>query len=207
MGKNASSTRTRGSRGSGSKGLHILVPSHDGHLYVIDGLKGCAERVDVGEHIYSMPLADDVTGDGFLDIILGTMNGQVLVLETEIPYHPMNSWSSFPKHRVNGFTHGGSGVSVPLFQKRLFEQVSQVKSGNVLPITIDIWDVKHTSTENQKYTITVSRGTNAAASILEVNFFLCFSDVCRCANHPIDRLSLQNQGVTSSTSLWSLQNR
>ena len=62
---------------SSDLGLHILVPSHDGHVYVIDGKKRCAERIDVGEHIYSVPLADDVTGDGYLDIVLGTMNGQV----------------------------------------------------------------------------------------------------------------------------------
>jgi hypothetical protein len=37
-------------------GLHLLVPSFDGHLYIIDGVKGCAERVDVGEHIVSIPL-------------------------------------------------------------------------------------------------------------------------------------------------------
>ena len=76
------------------------------------------ERIDTGEHIYSMPLVDDVTGDGYMDVILGTMNGQVLVLETLVPYHPMNAWSSFPKDRGNGFTHGATGVSVPLFQKR-----------------------------------------------------------------------------------------
>ena len=50
---------------------------------------------------------DDVTDDGFLDLVVGTMNGQVLVLETMVPYHSMNTWSSFPKHRFNGFTHGG----------------------------------------------------------------------------------------------------
>ena len=63
----------------GGLGLHIVVPSHDGHVYVIDGRKGCAERIDTGEHIYSMPLAEDVTGDGYLDLVLGTMNGQVMV--------------------------------------------------------------------------------------------------------------------------------
>ena len=35
-----------------SLGLHIVVPSYDGHVYVIEGRMGCAERVDIGEHIY-----------------------------------------------------------------------------------------------------------------------------------------------------------
>ena len=58
--KNSSSTHSsvnkKRNRDNGSKGLHIIIPAHDGHIYVIDGLKGCAERIDVGEHIYSMPL-------------------------------------------------------------------------------------------------------------------------------------------------------
>merc|ERR1711871_1182924 len=148
---------TEKSSSSSDLGLHILVPSHDGHVYVIDGKKGCAERIDVGEHIYSVPLADDVTGDGYLDIVLGTMNGQVLVLETLVPYHPMNSWSSFPKDRGNGFTLGATGVSVPLSQRQVFQQVSQVKSGNTLSMTIDIWDKNHKNPENQKYIVSISR--------------------------------------------------
>merc|ERR1719231_2111076 len=117
-----------------------------------------------------MPLADDVTGDGYMDLVIGTMNGQVLVLETLIPYHPMNAWSSFPKDRGNGFTHGATGISVPLFQKRLFEQVSQVKSGNILSMTIDIWDVNHKSEENQNYVVTISRGTNTIETLLKKEF-------------------------------------
>ena len=38
--------------GSKSKGLHIVVPSFDGHIYVIEGMLKCAERIDIGEHIY-----------------------------------------------------------------------------------------------------------------------------------------------------------
>ena len=128
------------------------------------------ERIDTGEHIYSMPLVDDVTGDGYMDVILGTMNGQVLVLETLVPYHPMNAWSSFPKDRGNGFTHGATGVSVPLFQKRQFEQVSQVKSGNKLSMTIDIWDLNHKDAEKQLYTVTIRRGTNTAEVLLKEDF-------------------------------------
>ena len=104
-GKKDRSSRTRS--GSGAKGLHIVIPSYDGHVYIIDGVKGCAERVDVGEHVYSMPLFDDVTGDGFLDMLVGTMNGEMLLFET-----------SYPKHRLNGFTHGVVGISIPADMKK-----------------------------------------------------------------------------------------
>jgi hypothetical protein len=71
------------------KGLHILVPSFEGHIYVIDGFLKCAERIDIGEHIYSTPLMDDITGNGYLDLVVGTLNGQVHLLETTVPYHPV----------------------------------------------------------------------------------------------------------------------
>lgn len=59
------------------KGLHMLVTSFHGHIYVVDGHSRCADRIDVGEHIYAMPVLDDITGDGNLDLVVGTMNGQV----------------------------------------------------------------------------------------------------------------------------------
>ena len=112
-----------------SLGLHIIVPSFDGHIYVIEGRLGCAERIDIGEHIYSVPLIDDITDDGFLDLVVGTLNGQLHVLETKIPYHAMNSWPSFPKGRLNGFTHGLMGVSVPLVERRLLARADIINRG------------------------------------------------------------------------------
>ena len=67
--------------------------------------------------MFSMPVIDDVTDDGYLDMVVGTMNGEVLLFETSIPYHPLNAWSSFPKYRSNGFTHGVVGISVPAAEK------------------------------------------------------------------------------------------
>lgn len=90
-------------------GLHLLVPSFDGHLYILDGHHSCAERVDIGEHISSTPLLDDIDANGLLDIVIGTLHGTVHVLETQIPAHPLNTWTSFPKDRGNGFTHGQTG--------------------------------------------------------------------------------------------------
>jgi hypothetical protein len=45
-----------------NKGLHLILATFDGHVYIIDGVTKCSERIDVGEHIYSTPLLDDVTG-------------------------------------------------------------------------------------------------------------------------------------------------
>ncbi len=176
-----------------SRGLHLVVPSFDGYLYIIDGIQGCAERVDVGQHIYSMPLADDVTGDGMLDIVLGTMNGEVLLLETNVPYHALNAWPSFPKHRLNGFTHGVTGISVPLSERRLLEN-AVVKGGNMVKVTFDIWDSRrnvgissseHTTTSEGgglhgnngnnnggkvHYKVSFTRGASRSDPLLEVEY-------------------------------------
>lgn len=73
-----------------TSGLHLLVPSFDGHLYIFDGTQTCAEKIDFGDHIYSTPLVDDITGDGNLDIIVGTVNGHVHVLETQVLIHDLS---------------------------------------------------------------------------------------------------------------------
>ena len=81
-------------RGSGRKGLHIVVLSFDGYLYIVDGRTGCADAIDVGETSYSMVLADQVDGGDDLDLIVSTMNGNVYCFQTPATYHPLKAWSS-----------------------------------------------------------------------------------------------------------------
>jgi hypothetical protein len=128
-------------------GIHLIVPSLDGHVFIIDSKTKCTVRLDVGEQIYSMPLVDDVTGDGYLDLLVGTMNGQVMLFETSVPHHPLNTWSSFPRGRYNVFTLGQQGISVPLIEKQRLQHAdihtSQYQyEGRELSITFDIWDTR-----------------------------------------------------------------
>ena len=173
---------------SGSLGLHLVVAAGDGHVYIIDGAKGCAERIDVGEHVFSMPLIDDISQDGFLDLVIGTANGQILVLETEIPYHPLNAWSSFPKYRTNGFTHGISGISIPSQIKKqlLYSDTfhrdrggSTVGSydvnedGNILKVTFDIWDARgalHDPKVQRFYDVSFTMGMNKMSPLYKNRF-------------------------------------
>lgn len=32
-----------------AKGLHVIVPTFDGHIYVVNGKLKCAEKIDIGE--------------------------------------------------------------------------------------------------------------------------------------------------------------
>jgi hypothetical protein len=152
-----------------SRGLHALVPSFDGHLYVIEGNMKCAERIDTGEHINTAPLIDDVTGDGFLDIVVGTMNGQIMVMETSIAYHPLNSWSSFPNYRMNGFTHGQVGVSVPEIEKRNLKY-AEIKGGQNISVTFDIWDIRRAVNDERRYDIVLTSGTNRLNPLARKSF-------------------------------------
>lgn len=40
-----------------------------------------------------MVLADDLDGNGRLDLVLTTMNGNVYVFETPAEYHPLKTWT------------------------------------------------------------------------------------------------------------------
>ncbi|KAF5841733.1 hypothetical protein DUNSADRAFT_11513 [Dunaliella salina] len=71
---------------------HAVVMSFDGYLYLIDGMSGCADTIDIGEASYSMVLADDLDGNGRMDLLVSTMNGNVYAFETPSEYHPLKAW-------------------------------------------------------------------------------------------------------------------
>lgn len=94
-----------------SKGLHLIVPSHDGFLYLISGSTGCYELLDIGEKSDSMVLADDLTGNGVLDLVVTTLAGGVYVYSTETPFTPLKAWPSRIK-ALNGATASEGHVGV-----------------------------------------------------------------------------------------------
>lgn len=73
---------------------HLVVTAFDGLLYMIDGATGCADTVDIGEVSYAMVLADDLNGNGKMDLLVSTMNGNVYAFETASEYHPLKVWNS-----------------------------------------------------------------------------------------------------------------
>ena len=94
-------TPLTGSVGNGRQ--HLVFPAFDGLLYVVDGATACADTVYLGERSYAMPLAEDMDGDGLMDLVVVTMNGGVFCFGTREPYHPLKAW---PAHvlAANGLT-------------------------------------------------------------------------------------------------------
>lgn len=58
------------------------------------GAPGLADAVDIGETSYSMVLADDLDNNGKLDLVVSTMNGNIYAFQTQVPYHPLKTWTS-----------------------------------------------------------------------------------------------------------------
>jgi len=85
----------------------------DGHVYIIDGVLGCMDFIDVGEHSYTQVLTDDLLGSGRMSVLVTTMNGGVHCYDTSIPYSPLRAWQS-QNFLMNGFAprEGSVGVRV-----------------------------------------------------------------------------------------------
>ena len=66
-------------------GLHLVTMAFDGFLYLIDGKTGCADVVDVGETSYGTVLVQDLDADGLLEILVTTMNGNVVCFKSRAP--------------------------------------------------------------------------------------------------------------------------
>lgn len=95
------------------RSLQLVVPSFDGKLYMFDGDGKCATAIDVGETSYSMVLADDLTGDGRLDLLLSTMSGNVFCFGTRMwDTHGFTVWPSQSRRHGNILSGEWRSISV-----------------------------------------------------------------------------------------------
>eukprot|EP00668_Euglena_longa_P003228 GGOE01003776.1.p1 GENE.GGOE01003776.1~~GGOE01003776.1.p1 ORF type:complete len:951 (+),score=255.61 GGOE01003776.1:33-2885(+) len=137
-------------------GLHIVLPSHDGHLYIIDGRSACIDRIDLGENSYSMVLADDLSGNGYMDLVVTTMNGNVYLLNTETKFHPLKAWTS-QSQGLNGFTAKEGYVGIMISPE---SRVHRDVVGDHFKVMFEIVDLrKHQRHDfHQKYHVKVTIG-------------------------------------------------
>lgn len=83
--------------------LAIAALSFDGYLYVIDGRDGCASVLDLGETGYAGVLYDDVDGDGNMELVVATMNGNIYAVQVGIVhYKPGMAHAAIKPNQAHG---------------------------------------------------------------------------------------------------------
>lgn len=62
-------------------------------LYIINIYiySGCVNKLDIGELCDSSILVDDMNGDGYLDLIISTLNGNIYTFSTQSKYKPLKA--------------------------------------------------------------------------------------------------------------------
>ncbi|KAG5471555.1 hypothetical protein LSCM4_03102 [Leishmania orientalis] len=135
-------------------GLDIVVPSHNGRVYLVRGSSGCVETIDIDEKSSSMVLADDVLGNGQMNLVVTTINGGVYVFETSTPYTAMNAWPSKTKG-VNGASASGNYVGIAISPNfRTFRDIR----GDTFNIEFTIYDSRPVAA-NRSYAVEITVGT------------------------------------------------
>jgi len=147
----------------GSPALSVVVVGYDGHVYIIQSETGCVEKVDIGESSYSMVLAEDIVGNGRMQLIVTTRNGNVLLLGTDMPHHPLNSWTSQLQGR-NSFTARTSYQGIYVLEST---RSRREVSGSTFYVQFEIVDKRKIHSSHASYNVKISIGNE---TILNKNF-------------------------------------
>ena len=123
---------------------HLVVSSIDGKLYTINALDSCIQTVDIGEYTDVDILSDDVTGDGRMDLLLATSDGNLMRFETSTPYMSRRGWRSAKQGRNVGQQREG-WVSVEIVGKKGKHGAPRFVLGGTFDIEIRIRDSRRLS--------------------------------------------------------------
>ncbi len=147
--------------GGSARGLHIVQPI-DTYLVIVEAGSGCTQSIEIGEKINSMVQADDVHGTNKLDLVISTANGNVITLESEAPFHPLNAWNNGElRSRTNSAVHGYS-ASQGIFVHDVSRQYRDI-FGVYIPVTFEIFDNRpniQNEPDKRKYEVEVKTGTS-----------------------------------------------
>lgn len=179
------------------KAVYLLIPAYSGELYTLRlqepkkaGLLGrdfCAQRLTIGSPMTASPLLEDVTGDGYTDLVVSTLTGEVLVFATSTEHSSAVTWASFPRNRGLSFSVGDLAIVISQDEKQRLKRLS-AKGGDLLMIEFTIidsrcphgaspvinlrnrtfemaGDVNTAGCEGRKYTITATKGSSRLESL------------------------------------------
>lgn len=116
-------------------GHQAIVMSNDGHMYIFTGATGCYQRYDIGETSFTQILSDDFTGNGYMDLLLTTMNGNTYLFSTPAPYHPLNVMTA-PHQMGNAQTSKWEQGIYATFESRGYRDIV----GTSFTLTFEIVD-------------------------------------------------------------------
>lgn len=137
-------------------GLTIVVHGNDGIIYMIDAKQGLVDKLDIGETSMGMILADDLTGNGFIDLLITTSEGHVYCLSTG---HPLVSTSATWKSLRDGRNSFTTGV----YQGIRVNEATKLRhhvSGKYFTFSFEIIDERPALGPNARYQITLWHGAN-----------------------------------------------
>ncbi len=174
--KNETTSATTGSLST----PHLLVTTLEGKIYFLQVKKRgvtseqaltCVQRIDLGSPMVATPLLDDVTNDGYLDLVVATTSGEVSVYDTSVPFHPANAWNSFPRDHGRSFVFGDISVAVAARDKRHLQRLD-LNHGQNLSIDFSIVDRRcaQKPCSRDEYRVQVTRGSDRQSILWEGTF-------------------------------------
>lgn len=109
-----------------------------------------------------MVQADDVHGTNNLDLVVSTVSGNIITLESSSPYHPLNVWNhGVARGRMNNYAHGYS-ASQGIFIHQVSRRYRDI-FGVFVPITFEIFDNRPDikgEPEKKVYKVEIRDGTS-----------------------------------------------
>jgi hypothetical protein len=135
-------------------GLTIIVHGLNGVVYFIGGKNGIVEKIDIGESSMGMILADDLTSNGFVDLLITTSEGHIYCLSTG---HALVSTSATWKSRRDGRNSFATGVWQGVRINEKTKQRHHV-SGNKFAFSFEIIDERKARGANARYQVSLWHG-------------------------------------------------
>jgi hypothetical protein len=140
-------TNTHPAQGNSSNVLdpaHLLVTTLEGHVYLLHLALGstsemsCMQSIDSGAQSYTPVLLDDVTSDGYLDLLIANLAGDLLLYKTTILAQNHKVWNSIPRFRYsNNYGYDGISLEVKYSVKRNVRHAQYQHTVNLsIPFTI-----------------------------------------------------------------------